>query len=84
VTVEGNLLTIAGKRASDRSGNEEAHFHARERFAGAFRRIVTLPDGVDAAKVDASYANGVLRILLPKLEQVRPRRIEVKELEYKG
>lgn len=84
VTVEGNLLTLAGERKSEWSDDESQKLYAQERFAGTFRRVVSLPETVDASKIEASYKNGVLRILLPKHERVKPRRIEVKELEYKG
>ena len=52
--------------------------YAAERFTGAFRRVVSLPEDADAARVQASYRDGVLRIVIPKREASKPRRIEVK------
>ena len=78
VSVDKGLLTIAGERASGTAGaGDEASVYARERFDGAFRRVVSLPEDVDAARVEASYRDGVLRIVVPKREQSKPRRITV-------
>ena len=53
-------------------------YHRKERLEGAFDRAVTLPTEVDAERVDARYANGVLTLTLPKAEQAKPRQIAVK------
>lgn len=80
VSVDKGLLTVSGEREADTpEEGDNVSVYARERFAGAFRRVVSLPEDVDTAKVDASYRNGVLRIVIPKREASRPRRIEVKE-----
>ncbi len=69
VTVVGDELTIAGERKA----SDEA------RGFGSFRRVIGLPDEVDAEKVSATLNLGVLRITLPKAEAVKPRKIEVKQ-----
>jgi HSP20 family protein len=70
----GTELTIEGERpAADAAGT----WHRRERGAGHFRRVLTLPAAVDADKVEARLEHGVLRLTLPKAEAVRPRRINV-------
>ena len=51
--------------------------YAQERFAGNFRRVVSLPDDADPAKVDASYRDGILRVTVARRESSKPRRIEV-------
>ncbi len=80
VSVDKGLLSVSGERASDTpEEGDKVSVYARERFAGSFRRVVSLPEDVDTAKVDASYRNGVLRIVIPKREASRPRRIEVKD-----
>ena len=80
VSVEKGLLTIAGERPADTpKGDEATSVYARERFAGAFRRVVSLPEDADASRVEASYRDGVLRIVLPKREQSKPRRITVSQ-----
>ena len=79
VSVDKGLLTISGERAVDLpEENDKVSVYARERFAGSFKRVVSLPENVDSARVDATYRNGVLRIAIPKHEAAKPRRIEVK------
>ena len=78
ITVDRGLLVIAGERASDLpKQGERASVYANERFSGRFRRVVSLPEDADAARVDASYRDGVLRITVARRESSLPRRIEV-------
>ena len=78
VSVDKGLLTIEGQRDSDLPREAgQASIYARERFAGGFHRAVTLPEDVDTGGVDASYRNGVLKIVVPKRESAKPRRIAV-------
>ena len=78
ITVDRGLLVIAGERASDLpKQGERASVYANERFSGRFRRVVSLPEDADAARVDASYRDGVLRITVARRESALPRRIEV-------
>jgi HSP20 family protein len=80
VSVDKGLLTIAGERVSDLPDTPDTvSIFANERFAGGFRRVVSLPEDVDTAQVDATYRNGVLKIVVPKREASRPKRIEVKD-----
>lgn len=72
-----NRVSIAGKREIQRE-HERASYHRRERAEGAFNRTVTLPTEVDAERVDASYANGILTLTLPKAEETKPRQITVR------
>ncbi|HJZ59159.1 MAG TPA: Hsp20/alpha crystallin family protein [Gemmataceae bacterium] len=77
VTVkEGNRLTISGERKAIDPVN--AVWHRQERFAGQFTRELTLPTPVDADKVLAKFEQGVLKLVLPKSEAARPRRVAVK------
>jgi len=79
VSVEKGLLAIAGERQPLSSkGSEERSVYANERFSGRFRRVVALPDDADPARVEASYRNGVLKIVVPKRESSKPRQIQVK------
>ena len=81
LTVDKGLLTIAGERRSNvPQENDHLNVYARERFNGTFKRVVSLPEDVDAEKVNATYRNGVLRVIIPKRESSRPRRIEVKSV----
>jgi HSP20 family protein len=80
VSVDKGLLTIAGERADDLpKSSDKTSIYADERFAGAFRRVVSLPEDADPAGVDASYRDGVLKVAIPKREASRPRRIEIKD-----
>jgi HSP20 family protein len=78
VQIEKGVLTLAGERKSDLPGRDEkATVHIDERFAGRFRRVVTLPDDIDPNAVEARYRDGVLHVSLKRLEAARPRRIDV-------
>ena len=80
VSVDKGLLTIAGERAPDLPPEgEKVNVFASERFHGGFRRVVSLPEDADPVRVEAKYRDGVLRIVVPKREQAKPRRIEVKD-----
>lgn len=76
VTFENQVLSIEGQRQSG-VHNENDRAHRLERGHGAFRRSFTLPATVDAARVDASYQDGVLVVKLPRREESRPRTINI-------
>jgi HSP20 family protein len=79
VSVDKGLLTISGERTSERPATKErVAVYADERFNGTFRRVVSLPEDADPAKVDATYRDGVLKIAIQKREASKPKRIEVK------
>jgi HSP20 family protein len=78
VQVEKGVLTIAGERKPDTpQPDAKAIPHIEERFAGRFRRVVSLPDDVDAAAIEARYRNGVLHISIPRQQAAQPRRIQI-------
>jgi HSP20 family protein len=76
ITLEDGLLTIQGERHFANDFSEE-QFHRVERSSGAFRRSITLPAHVEADAVEASMEDGVLRILVPKAEEAKAKRIQV-------
>lgn len=76
VQIEKGVLTIAGERKAA-EGSERSTRHLDERFAGRFRRVVTLPDDIDANAVSANYRDGVLHISVRRQEAARPRRITI-------
>lgn len=79
VSLDRGLLTIAGERARDLpERSEKINVYAAERFSGRFRRVVNLPEDVNAAGIEARYRDGVLRVSVPKSEAAQPKRIEVK------
>jgi HSP20 family protein len=77
ISIQQNLLTVSGERTT--VAGEEGNYYRKERFAGPFRRVVTLPDDVDPDRVEAVYRDGVLRIRVPRRESARPRQIEVRQ-----
>lgn len=77
VSVRDDVLRIAGEKPSVNPDIQAEAFHRNERSAGRFVRTVGLPASVDAGKVKAKYANGLLIITLPKAEEAKPKQIEV-------
>jgi HSP20 family protein len=77
ITMEDGLLTIQGERQFT-SESSEQQYHRVERRYGAFRRSITLPAQVQAEQIEASFDNGVLEIVVPKAEETKPKRIEVR------
>jgi len=75
VQVHDNRLQIAGSK--DITYPEGTSLHRRERRSGQFDRTVSLPFEVDATKVTADFANGVLKITLPRAEKDRPQTIQI-------
>jgi HSP20 family protein len=75
IAIQQNLLTVAGERMI--LVDKDATFYRQERFSGAFRRAVTLPEDVDPDGVDARYRDGVLQISVRRREAARPRQITV-------
>jgi len=76
ITLEEGLLTIQGERHFAHDSSEQ-HFHRIERRYGAFRRAITLPSHVLADAIEATADNGVLQIVLPKIEEAKPKHIQV-------
>jgi len=77
ITMEDGLLTIQGERQFT-SESSEQQFHRVERRYGAFRRSITLPAHVMAEGIQALVDNGVLQVLVPKMEEAKPKRIQVR------
>jgi len=77
VSVLDNFLTVKGERKANHDPTGKDYF-VRELTYGAFQRSVTLPEGVDAAQVEATYANGMLEVRVPAPRAAVPRMIEVK------
>ena len=71
-----NSLSISGERKIPSEG-ENVKYHRREREAGTFSRVVSLPGEVDMDKVEASHENGILTVMTPKAEAAKPKQIRV-------
>lgn len=76
ISLQQNLLTVSGERKATLPS--DVQLYRNERFDGAFRRVITLPEDVDPDKVQATYRDGVLQVTIERREEVKPRRIEVK------
>lgn len=77
ISVTGDTLSITGERKLP-SEDDKAQYHRREREAGRFSRIVSLPAQIDAGKVEARCTDGVLTVTLPKAGVSKPKQITVK------
>jgi len=76
IELEDSTLTVSGERNAEHEQSGEG-FVRVERASGAFRRSLTLPKGVDAEAVTASFDRGVLEVRIPKPEERKPRRIAI-------
>jgi HSP20 family protein len=77
LSVENGVLTIRGEKRQQAEEKTE-RVHRYERTYGSFERTFALPGTVDPEKIDASYADGLLTVVVPKAERARPREIAVK------
>jgi HSP20 family protein len=75
-SLSGSVLTIKGERKEASGRSTDAY--RTDRRAGAFQRTIQLPLPVNGAQVEATLRDGVLRIVLPKQEEMKPRQISVK------
>ena len=76
VKLENNVLTLRGERHFEKEAKEE-NYHRIEREYGSFSRAFSLPVTVNAEKVTAEYKDGVLKIELPKKEEIKPKPIKI-------
>lgn len=77
ISATANGISISGERKIPDAGSD-AVYHRRERESGRFSRMLNLPSQIDAGKVEASMADGVLTVVLPKSEAAKPRQIAIK------
>lgn len=77
VVVKDGVLNVSGQREfKNEEKNDE--YVRRELRSGSFSRSFTLPDTIDADKIDADYKNGLLEVVMSKREEVKPKEVEVK------
>ncbi|HEX3264322.1 MAG TPA: Hsp20/alpha crystallin family protein [Candidatus Limnocylindrales bacterium] len=76
ITVENGTVTISGRTAEERKADEGSYV-LQEIRRGSFSRSVTLPNGLEPDKANATFENGILRLEIPKAEQVKPRQIKI-------
>lgn len=83
ISITGNMLTIRGERKAAYDEKKEG-YSVREVCYGSFERTITLPEGVDASMVRASYKNGVLELTMPAKAEALPRKIKVEVEEARA
>jgi len=76
ITLQDNVLTIRGEKKQEME-KKDANYHRLERSYGSFTRSFSLPTGVVPDKIKAQYQDGLLKISLPKAEQVKPKEIPI-------
>jgi len=76
VVVHENALILKGERHSEKK-EEKTNYYRMERTCGSFYRSFTLPSMVNSTKIKANYVNGVLEVSLPKVEEAKPKEIEI-------
>ncbi len=77
ISVTRESVALSGERKIP-DESRDVKYHRKEREAGNFNRIITLPGQIDTKSVEASSLNGVLKIILPKTEEAKPRQITIK------
>lgn len=78
ITVDRGLLSLSGERRTESSHSQiGATTYAQERFTGKFRRVISLPEDADPAKVEARFSDGVLHVTVAKRESSKPRQIRI-------
>ena len=78
VNLDNGVLSIRGEKHVESETGKGSKRHRTERFHGTFARSFTLPVSVKADKVDASYKDGVLKLVIPKAEDAKPKAIDIK------
>lgn len=82
ISLEDDTLTIGGEKKVEQGtdgGKNDKNVQHSERSYGVFLRVLQLPPGIDPSSVQATMANGVLKITIPKPAKPEPKKIEVKE-----
>lgn len=77
IEIRDNTLTISGERRAEHEQRERGWYRVERQF-GKFSRALTLPEGVNADAVEASFDHGVLEVRIPKPEERKPRRIAIR------
>ncbi len=91
ISLRDDAITVSGEIKSEHKQEEEGQVYLRERYYGKFQRTIPLPSTVNADKTEATFKDGILRVVMPKSEEQKPHRISIKseksdqpEIEAKG
>lgn len=80
IQIDNNTLTIRGQRNEEsEEKNEEKQFHRIERYIGSFARSVVLPNSINEDETAAEFKDGVLKIVIPKTDDAKPRKISINQ-----
>ena len=77
ISISDGLLSVKGEKKHEKEDKGE-NYHRIERHYGSFHRSFRIPERVEADRVDASYKDGILKVLLPKSERTETKKIEIK------
>jgi HSP20 family protein len=77
LSVDGNMLTVSGEKKDETKETKDNYYHVERRY-GKFQRTIQLPSEVDKSKIEAKMEDGVLTVTLPRSEEAKPRKIQVK------
>lgn len=77
ITTRENILTLRGEKKQQKE-TKESNYHRMERSYGSFQRSFTLPGTVKNDRIEASFKDGILEVVVPKAEEAKARAIEVK------
>ena len=80
IEVQDGALTISGQRKAEHEAREQGWYRI-ERAFGSFNRSLTLPEGVDPDAISANFDRGVLEVRIPKPDERKPRRVQIKAAE---
>lgn len=78
IKVEDYILTISGTMTQENEDTSNRKYHLKEMRSQSFSRSLSLPTRVNAEKAEATFENGMIKIILPKMEEVKPRTITIK------
>jgi HSP20 family protein len=76
IEIKDNVLTVSGERRGGKEEKGEGYYRV-ERAFGSFSRSLTLPQGVDADRVEANFDKGVLEVRIPKPAEAKPTRVQI-------
>jgi len=79
IQIDNNTLTVRGQRSEEKEEKDDKkQYHRVERYSGSFSRSIVLPYALNENETAAEFKNGVLRIVIPKSEDAKPRKIKIK------
>jgi HSP20 family protein len=78
VKLENGVISIRGEKQTEKETGKGTKRHRTERFHGSFARSFSLPDAVKDERVEANYKDGVLSLVIPKVEEAKPKSIDIK------